>query len=112
MMPDAPGRAEVGFRTATTVATANDRPAASSSAARTNVDREVTTENPPAQASPGQGGREHSPSEVRGDAPASRRSEDCASERAQRPTRAWAASAGGHALVVQDRPDLLWRDRD
>ena len=34
--PDAPGRAEVGRRTATTVATANGRPAASSSAARPN----------------------------------------------------------------------------
>src|SRR3954451_15279643 len=62
MMPDAPGRAEVGFRTATTVATANDRPAASSSAARTKVDREVM------------------------------RLRD--------------------ALLVQDGPDLLWRDRD
>src|SRR4051794_14936944 len=40
-IPDAPGRAEVGFRTATTVATAKDRPAASSSAARTNNEREV-----------------------------------------------------------------------
>src|SRR3954452_24722378 len=62
MMPDAPGRAEVGFRTATTIATANDRPAASSSAARTKLDREVM------------------------------RLRD--------------------ALLVEDGPDLLWRDRD
>ena len=40
---DAPGRAEVGRRTATTVATANGRPAASSSAARTKIEREVMT---------------------------------------------------------------------
>src|SRR6186997_1473416 len=41
-IPDAPGRAEVGRLTATTVATANDRPAASSAAARRKVAREVT----------------------------------------------------------------------
>ena len=40
-IPDAPGRAEVGRRTATTVATANGRPAASSSAARAKMDRGV-----------------------------------------------------------------------
>src|SRR6185369_6042273 len=50
MMPDAPGRAEVGRRTATTVATANDRPAASSSAARTKVEREVIAGSPSADA--------------------------------------------------------------
>src|SRR5690349_10606095 len=45
-MPLAPGRADVGRRTATTVATANGRPAASSSAARVNVDA-VTSQPPP-----------------------------------------------------------------
>jgi hypothetical protein len=38
MIPLAPGRADVGRRTATTVATANGRPAASSSAARVKMD--------------------------------------------------------------------------
>lgn len=38
-IPDAPGRAEVGRRTATTVATANVAPAASSSAARAKMVR-------------------------------------------------------------------------
>ena len=42
-IPDAPGRAEVGRRTATTVATANGRPAASSSAARAKIDRALMT---------------------------------------------------------------------
>src|SRR6476646_8299876 len=65
MMPDAPGRAEVGRRTATTVATANDRPAASSSAARTKVERDVIAGYPSAD-----------------------------------------------ALLVEDGPDLLGRDRD
>jgi hypothetical protein len=37
-MPLAPGRADVGRRTATTVAIANERPAAWSSAARAKVD--------------------------------------------------------------------------
>ena len=37
-IPLAPGRAEVGLRTATTVATANDRPVDSSSTARANVE--------------------------------------------------------------------------
>ena len=37
-IPDAPGRAEVGRRTATTVATTNDRPAASSSAALAKIE--------------------------------------------------------------------------
>src|SRR5262245_34186630 len=40
-MPAAPGRAEVGRRTATTVATTNERPAASSSAARAKMERAV-----------------------------------------------------------------------
>src|SRR5687768_3398363 len=62
--PLAPGRAEVGLRTATTVATANGRSAATSSAARENVENEVT----------------------------------------------WLRSTD--ALVVEDGPDLLRRDRD
>jgi hypothetical protein len=37
-MPLAPGRAEVGRRTATTVATAKGRPDPSSSAARAKID--------------------------------------------------------------------------
>src|SRR5262245_36519642 len=63
-MPLAPGRAEVGRRTATTVATANGRPAASSSAARVKVEAVI------------------------------------------------AGSGSGDALLVQERPHLLRRDRD
>src|SRR5215207_3417883 len=68
-IPDAPGRADVGLATATTVATTNGRPASSRTAARAKMLRVIDAPRPPAL----------------------------------RP---------GDVLLVEDRPDLLGRDRD
>src|SRR3954451_8938306 len=71
MIPEAPGRAEVGFRPPRTVAPANGRSPASSAAARAWVEVEPV-----------------------------------------KPALRCPSRPSGDALLVEDRPDLLGRDRD